>query len=562
MAHPSGLDRRILRLALPNIVSNLTVPLLGLVDLGLSGHLQDSAAIGGISIATTLFSLLYWVFSFLRMGTSGLTAQAYGSRSRERMGRTLAQSFVIGLLGGLLILLLRVPLSRLILSFLAPAPDVERYALVYFGIVVVGAPAILTANAMNGWFIGMQNSWYPMAVSVVANVTNIALSSYLVLAGGRGIEGIALGTLAAQWLGMALLAGGIAVLYVRRGRVRLPRRLREMTEEVGRYFTTNVHIFLRTFLMALVSVCFTYAGTRMGTLTLAGNALLYQFFTLFSYFIDGFANAGEAIVGDAYGGRDHASLRSAVRHLLAWGIGLGLLVTGLYAAAGPALLRLLTDSEEVLRQALRYLPLAVGIPLAGCVGFVMDGVFIGMTATREMMQTMLAAVVLFFIFLFGLPVGDRNAALWVAFLVYLAARGAGQLILGRRLEGLGLPFAHRYIILAGTTLAGRRAEAVRETILAALPGARLTAAITTEDLHGGGRRYRNALLILDSRLEADDLSRRMKEIERRAGRTHSPGDEVALDLDVVLSDGEVLRPRDYDTPYFRALLRRYYDAGA
>ena len=551
-----ALDRRILRLALPNIVSNLTVPLLGLVDMGLTGHLQEAAPIAGISIATTLFNLIYWVFSFLRMGTSGLTAQAYGSRSRERMGRTLAQSFLIGLVGGLLIILLQTPLSRMILSVLAPEAEVERYALIYFAIVVMGAPAILTTNAMNGWFIGMQNSWYPMAVSIVTNLTNIGLSAFLVLSEGRGIEGIAIGTLVAQWLGMLLLAAGVLMLYVRRGRVVLPHRLSALGEELGRYFSTNVHIFFRTLLMACVSVFFVYAGTRMGTLTLAGNALLYQFFTLFSYFIDGFANAGEAIVGDAYGQRSREAVRTAVRRLLGWGIRLGLVVTAIYAVVGGELLALLTDREEVLQQALRYLPYVVVIPLAGCIGFVMDGVFIGMTATREMMWSMLVAVILFFATYFGLPVEDGNAALMCAFLLYLAARGLVQLLIGLRLEGLGVPFSHHYIILAGTTFDEDRAGSLRELILEALPEARLTEAMTSEDAKGSGRLYRNALLILDSREEPDVLARRMKELEERAGRVHTPGGEVALDLDVVLCDDRVLRPTDYAAPYFQSLYHR------
>lgn len=552
----SSLDRRILKLALPNIVSNLTVPLLGLVDMGLTGHLEDAAPIAGISIATTLFNLIYWVFSFLRMGTSGLTAQAYGSRSRERMGRTLAQSFLIGLVGGLLIILLQTPLSRMILSVLAPEAEVERYALIYFAIVVMGAPAILTTNAMNGWFIGMQNSWYPMAVSIVTNLTNIGLSAFLVLSEGRGIEGIAIGTLVAQWLGMLLLAAGVLLLYVRRGKVTLPHRLSALGEELGRYFSTNVHIFFRTLLMACVSVYFVYAGTRMGTLTLAGNALLYQFFTLFSYFIDGFANAGEAIVGDAYGQRSREEVRRAVRRLLGWGIGLGLVVTAIYAIAGGELLALLTDREEVLQQALRYLPYVVVIPLAGCIGFVMDGVFIGMTATREMMWSMLVAVVLFFVVDFGLPLEDGNARLMTAFLLYLAARGFVQLLIGLRLEGLGVPFSHHYIILAGTTFDEDRARSLRELILETLPEARLTEAMTSEDAKGSGRLYRNALLILDSREEPDVVARRMKELEERAGRVHTPGGEVALDLDVVLCDDQVLRPADYAAPYFQSLYHR------
>lgn len=558
MSSASGrsLDRRILRLALPNIVSNLTVPLLGLVDMGLTGHLEDAAPIAGISIATTLFNLIYWVFSFLRMGTSGLTAQAYGSHSRERMGRTLAQSFLIGLVGGLLIILLQTPLSRMILSVLSPEAEVERYALIYFAIVVMGAPAILTTNAMNGWFIGMQNSWYPMAVSIITNLVNIGLSAFLVLSEGRGIEGIAIGTLVAQWLGMLLLASGVLLLYVRRGKVTLPHRLSALGEELGRYFSTNVHIFFRTLLMACVSVYFVYAGTRMGTLTLAGNALLYQFFTLFSYFIDGFANAGEAIVGDAYGQRSREAVRTAVRRLLGWGIGLGLIVTAIYAVAGGELLALLTDREEVLQQALLYLPYVVVIPLAGCIGFVMDGVFIGMTATREMMWSMLVAVVLFFVIDFGLPLEDGNARLMTAFLLYLAARGFVQLLIGLRLEGLGVPFSRHYIVLAGTTYDEDRARSLRELILEALPEAQLTEAMTSEDAKGSGRLYRNALLILDSREEPDVLARRMKELEERAGRVRTPGGEVALDLDVVLCDEQVLRPTDYAAPYFQSLYRR------
>lgn len=552
----SSLDRRILKLALPNIVSNLTVPLLGLVDMGLTGHLEDAAPIAGISIATTLFNLIYWVFSFLRMGTSGLTAQAYGSRSRERMGRTLAQSFLIGLVGGLLIILLQTPLSRMILSVLAPEAEVERYALIYFAIVVMGAPAILTTNAMNGWFIGMQNSWYPMAVSIITNLVNIGLSAFLVLSEGQGIEGIAIGTLVSQWLGMLLLAAGVLMLYVRRGRVVLPHRLSALGEELGRYFSTNVHIFFRTLLMACVSVYFVYAGTRMGTLTLAGNALLYQFFTLFSYFIDGFANAGEAIVGDAYGQRSREEVRTAVRRLLGWGVGLGVVVTAIYAVAGRGLLMVLTDEEEVLQQALLYLPYVVVIPLAGCIGFVMDGVFIGMTATREMMWSMLAAVVLFFVVDFGLPLEDGNARLMTAFLLYLAARGFVQLLIGLRLEGLGVPFSHHYIILAGTTYDVDRARSLRELILEALPEARLTEVMTSEDAKGSGRLYRNALLILDSREEPDVVARRMKELEERAGRVHTPGGEVALDLDVVLCDDRVLRPTDYAAPYFQSLYHR------
>ena len=552
----SSLDHRILKLALPNIVSNLTVPLLGLVDMGLTGHLEDAAPIAGISIATTLFNLIYWVFSFLRMGTSGLTAQAYGSRSRERMGRTLAQSFLIGLVGGLLIILLQTPLSRMILSVLAPEAEVERYALIYFAIVVMGAPAILTTNAMNGWFIGMQNSWYPMAVSIITNLVNIGLSAFLVLSEGQGIEGIAIGTLVAQWLGMLLLAAGVLMLYVRRGRVVLPHRLSALGEELGRYFSTNVHIFFRTLLMACVSVFFVYAGTRMGTLTLAGNALLYQFFTLFSYFIDGFANAGEAIVGDAYGQRSREEVRTAVRRLLGWGVGLGVVVTAIYAVAGRGLLMVLTDEEEVLQQALLYLPYVVVIPLAGCIGFVMDGVFIGMTATREMMWSMLAAVVLFFVVDFGLPLEDGNARLMTAFLLYLAARGFVQLLIALRLEGLGVPFSHHYIILAGTTYEEDRAGSLRELILKALPEARLTEAMMSEDAKGSGRLYRNALLILDSREEPDVVARRMKELEERAGRVRTPGGEVALDLDVVLCDDRVLRPTDYAAPYFQSLYHR------
>lgn len=552
MSVAKTLNKRILKLALPNILSNLTVPLLGLVDLTLSGHLEDAYAIGAVAISTTIFNLIYWNFSFLRMGTTGLTAQSHGAGDESAMGRNLAQSFLIAIIGGLLILLLQPPLLKVANSLLAPDDTIASYAGIYYNIVIWGAPAILCTYAFNGWLIGMQNTWYPMLVSIVTNMTNIAVSASLVLIGGKGIAGIAIGTFVAQWTGALMLVSGIYFLYVRSKKVSLPQKILELKVGLRKYFDTNIHIFLRTILLAVISAFFTYSGTKQGALILAANALLYQFFTFFSYFIDGFAFAGEAIVGHFFGMKERRMLNKSIRILMIWGISLAILTSLVYLFIAEPFLTFLTDKVEVIEVARHYLMWVYLIPIMGFLAFLFDGIFVGITATREMFVSMLVAVAVFFTLNFLLPIQDANHLLWASFISYLFVRGIYQIIISSRLRGLGLPFEYLYYLSIGSTLLDSE-KTIRTHISDIFNKVEFSKFYITDDVsYNSSKKYLNCVSKVVSPLSTSEMIAITKQIETNAGRNKNiEQKDVVLDVDVVVKDSEVLRPKDYNRDYFQ-----------
>ena len=419
--------KAILRIALPSILSNITVPLLGLVDLTISGHLGAASYIGAIAIGGTIFNMIYWIFAFLRMGTSGMVSQAYGAGDKQEIQWLLYRSLATSTGIGILILFLQWPILHLALSIMSPTDAVGAYASTYFRICVWGAPAVLGLYSLTGWFIGLQNAKYPLYVAVVQNVVNIAGSLFFVFACRMGISGVALGTLIAQYCGLLLslylgyrmhrrlgLSGGFSFSPVFQGNA------------IRRFFGVNRDIFLRTLCLVGVTLYFTSAGSRQGEYVLAANALLMQYFTLYSYFMDGFAFAGEALSGKCAGAKDYLALKGVVRNLFLWGAGVALAFTLLYWMGGKGFMRLLTDEPDVVATAYGYLPWAVLIPLAGLSAFIWDGIFIGLTATRHMLVSMACATVVFFAAYLGLFPVWQNHALWLAFLLYLSTRGLMQ----------------------------------------------------------------------------------------------------------------------------------------
>ncbi|MDR2413957.1 MAG: MATE family efflux transporter [Odoribacteraceae bacterium] len=427
-----GTNREILRLALPSIVSNITVPLLGLVDVAIVGHLGSVSCIGAIAVGGVLFNLIYWNFGFLRMGTSGLTAQARGRGDAEETTRVLARALGVAGISSVVILLLQYPVERLALPLLDAAGEVGEQAAVYFRVCVWGAPAVLGLYCFKGWFIGMQNSRYPMYIAIAVNTLNIACSLCLVYLFGMRVEGVALGTVIAQYVGLAMATW----LWLRgyppaRGSF-APRECFRR-RETRRFLVMNRDIFLRTTCLIAVTLFFTAAGTRQGEVVLAVNTLLMQLFTLFSYVMDGFAHAAEALVGRHVGERDRERSRRVIRHLFGWGAGLSALFTLLYAAVGSAFLSLLTDSAEVVRVAGDYFYWVLAVPFAGFAAFLWDGILIGATATRQMLRAMCVAVCGFFLVYYGIPAGG-NHVLWLAFIVYLALRGGMQTLFFRKVE--------------------------------------------------------------------------------------------------------------------------------
>lgn len=415
-------DRQILHIALPSIVSNITVPLLGLIDVSIVGHLGAASYIGAIAVGGMLFNMIYWLFGFLRMGTGGLTAQAYGRHDLQEVTRILLRSLSISLWLALALLLLQYPIRNIAFMCMDTSEEVRQLATLYFHICIWGAPATLGLYGFTGWYIGMQNSRFPMFIAITQNIVNIAASLFFVFVLKMKVEGVALGTLVAQYagLGMACL---LWLAYYRPLRKYLLQKALFDRTEMKRFFQVNRDIFIRTLCLIAVTVFFTSTGAAYGDVVLAVNALLMQLFTLFSYFMDGFAYAGEALTGKYIGAKDDQSLRLTIRHLFKWGIALSLLFTLLYGAGGKSFLGLLTNDTSVISASEEYIYWVLAIPLAGFSAFLLDGICIGATATHLMLRSMLVASASFFLLYYGLHDTLGNHALWMAFIVYLSLRG-------------------------------------------------------------------------------------------------------------------------------------------
>ena len=425
------MNRRILHLAIPSIVSNITVPLLGLVDVTIVGHLGATAYIGAIAVGGLLFNILYWNFGFLRMGTSGLTSQAYGRKDKDAEIRVLVQAVSVGLFSALVMLILQYPIERLAFRLLDTSAEVEQYAVTYFRICIWGAPAVLAQYGFTGWFIGMQNSRYPMYIAIVMNVINIVCSSCFVFLFGMKVEGVALGTVVAQYSGVMMAWGLWFYNYKElRGRITFKGSLQLIA--MRRFFAVNRDIFLRTLCLIGVTTFFTSTGARQGDVILAVNTLLMQLFTLFSYIMDGFAYAGEALLGRYVGACNLVQLKRAVKALFGWGVGLSLVFTLLYGIGGENFLGLLTNDTVVIETAGHYFYWVLAIPLAGFAAFLWDGILIGATATRFMLWAMLVASGSFFVIYYCFSGTTNNHMLWLAFLVYLALRGIMQTLWSRK----------------------------------------------------------------------------------------------------------------------------------
>lgn len=431
-SHINQGNRRILQIAVPSIVSNITVPLLGLIDVSIVGHLGAAAYIGAIAVGGMLFNIIYWIFGFLRMGTSGMTSQALGQRNLDEVTRLLLRSVGVGLLIALCLMLLQYPIQKAAFTFIRTSEEVQRLATLYFRICIWGAPAMLGLYGFAGWFIGMQNSRFPMYIAITQNVVNIVASLCFVFLLGMKVEGVALGTLIAQYAGffMALL---LWLRYYGQLRRRICWKGLWQKQAMQRFFQVNRDIFLRTLCLVAVTLFFTSAGAAQGEVVLAVNTLLMQLFTLFSYIMDGFAYAGEALAGRYIGAGNRPELHRTVRRLFGWGIGLSVAFTLLYALGGQAFMGVLTNEASVIREADTYFYWVLAIPLAGFSAFLWDGIFIGATATRQMLCAMFVASVSFFILYYSLHHLLGNHALWLAFIVYLALRGAVQAFLAKKI---------------------------------------------------------------------------------------------------------------------------------
>lgn len=429
------MNRNILSLAIPNIITNITVPLLGMVDTAIVGHITAGASgedyIGAIAIGSMIFNIIYWNFGFLRMGTSGFTAQAYGADDKKEQMSILLRACFIALIAALALIVLQKPIGQLTEAFVENKNHALDLALEYFFIRIWAAPATLGMYALKGWFIGMQDSKTPMWISILINVLNIVFSYMFAIGLSMNIEGVALGTVIAQWGGLVV---SVLIWFVKYGRLRIFADWKESLQrsKMILFFKVNADIYLRTICLIAVTTYFTVASSSMPYPLLAVNTLLMQLFTLFSYFMDGFAYASESLCGRFKGANDRVNLAKCVKYILLWGAALSVLFTAVYFFFGSDILSILTNKTDVLAVCEEYKYWTLLIPLCGSVAFLYDGILIGMIETKLMRNAIFVATALFFALFFGFKNSLGNDALWIAFLTYLLARSVLMMILSRK----------------------------------------------------------------------------------------------------------------------------------
>ncbi len=413
--------RRVWALAVPIILSNLSVPLVGAVDTAVVGHLPDPVYIGAVALGAVIFNFLYWGFGFLRMGTTGFVAQAFGAGDSIEVRATLARAVLIGVLLGVVLIAVQSPLLHLALWAFEGSERLESLAADYYRIRIWSAPATLVHYALLGTLIGVQNTRAALALQLVLNGTNVVLDLVFVVGLGWGVEGVAAATLISEFT-----AAACGVLLLRRALRRLPGSWRRShlldASRLRALLRANANIFVRTLCLIFAFSYFTAQGTKLGEAVLAANAVLMHLQQFLAYGLDGFAHAAEALAGGAYGARDRQAFRAAARASTHWALLVALVYLLVYATLGTQLINLFTGIEVVRDEAYAYLPWVVASPLISVWSFQLDGIFIGTTRTREMRNGMLISLAVYLLAVELLLPLWGNHGLWLSLLIFLAAR--------------------------------------------------------------------------------------------------------------------------------------------
>jgi len=413
------------RIAAPMILSNISVPLLGMVDTGVTGHLDSPAYLGAVAIGGTIFTFLYLGMNFLRMGTTGIAAQHYGAEDYDALRVSLGQALIVSLGIALLILLLQAPVGTLSLTLLGGDAETQAHAATYFFIRVWSAPGTLANYALIGWFLGLQNARVPLYIFLAINLTNIALDLLFVIVLGMDVDGVALASVIAEYTGLVL-----GITFALRELRRHPGRwVRERLTKLSAYmafFAVNANLFVRTMALMFTLAFVTAQGARLGPAILAANAVLMNFQNLTALALDGIAHAAEAMVGRAVGKKDDRALRGTVALTLRWSLYFAAAFTAFYVVTGPLIVRTLTDLPDVRATAMVYLPWLVVSPLISVWCFLYDGVYVGMTRAREMRNIMVFSTFGVFLPTWFVTQGFGNHGLWFALMAFLASRGVGM----------------------------------------------------------------------------------------------------------------------------------------
>ena len=423
-----NLNKEILRLSIPTIVSNITIPLLGLCDTAISGHLGSELFLSAIAVGSVMMNVVFWIFGFLRGGTTGLTANALGAGKYPEISKVFYRAMIIAGGAGILLIILKDPIFNGLWLIAGSGEDIKVYVKDYFNLRIFGAPALLAIIAISGWFVGMQNTFYPMLIAIITNIINIIFSYALAFQLGYGFNGVAIGTLISNWLGLILSIG--CMIWFMRGKTLKSSLANILRGKWLKYFSVNGNLFLRSLFIICVTMGVTAAGARISTLTLAINVIVMQYFQFFSFFMDGFAYSGEAMIGLRAGERNLKRLKECVTRLLQWTLATGLIFSIIYFFGLETFTGLLTDSENVLEGVMQLIIPVALIPILSCWAFIYDGFFIGITDTFKMMLSTFLGGVIFFLILglnnseLQLPyITDGNIIIWTAFLSYLTLRG-------------------------------------------------------------------------------------------------------------------------------------------
>ena len=413
-------------MAIPSILANITIPLVGLVDMAIVGHLADATAIGGIAIGTLLFDLLYWNFGFLRVSTSGLTAQSFGQGDHNECGGLLKRSLRIAFLASLIILAIQWLFVTLVLWIVPCSLEVATFAKQYFFIRVWAAPATLALFVYKGWFIGMQDTISPMITDIVVNVVNMVASYLLAVYTPLGALGVAYGTVIAQWIGLAMAVAILLIKY----RQYCRRTIHVSTASI---WSLNGNLVVRSLCMQVVYVGFTALAGLYGDIELAVSAIIMKLMMLFSFFVDGFAYAGEALVGKSIG--EGSYTKRLVQLLFNWSMAVGVGFTILYAIWGDECLGLLTDDVLVREGATPYYIWLILMPIVSTLAFMWDGLYIGATAGKEIRNSMIWAAVSFVAVYMAFAWKMGIQALYMAYFAHLLARVVYLTLRWNRIEG-------------------------------------------------------------------------------------------------------------------------------
>jgi MATE family multidrug resistance protein len=424
-------DRDVWRIAAPMILSNISVPLLGMVDTGVTGHLESPAYLGAVAIGATIFGFLYTGMNFLRMGTTGITAQRFGAEDNDGLRVSLGQALIVSLLIALSLIAVHAPLGQFAMSLIGAEPDVESYALEYFSIRIWSAPGTLANYVLIGWFIGLQNARVPLYIFLTINISNIILDLFFVLGLGMKVDGVALASVIAEYSGVIVgLCFAARALRNRSGHWPMARLFN--VRAYSAFFAINANLFVRTMALMFAFGFVTAQGARLGGVILAANAVLMNLQNLTAFALDGFAHAAEALVGKAVGQKRRDILQHSVRLALKWSLIFAAGFCALYVLIGPLLIRLLTNLPDVRSAAMEFLPWLIISPLISVWSFLYDGVYVGTTRAKEMRNLMVISTFVVFLPAWFLLQDYGNHGLWLAFTLFMASRGLGMHIWYRK----------------------------------------------------------------------------------------------------------------------------------